>query len=216
MLEKLRERTVEFVVVTVLLAGLLYAASQTYRNSTRLEGLEKAWTEKEKSLETRFSDLRSKYEIESKGMRKVLVALMVKSGSTVEELQTIVGSSISIQQTLDELNGLPPRRVGSDLNLKENIRLIARPQERLNGIRGVTFDWQPGKTPNGAQPMRVGVIAQEVELVFPELVSRSATGFREVDYAGLVAVLVETSKSQQEELIRLRAELDRKRERPGR
>lgn len=211
MMEKLRERTVEFVVVTVLLAGLLYSATQSYRNSTRLERLEIAWIEKEKILESRFTDLRTKYEGESKGTRKALVALMMKAGATVEELQTIVGSSMNVQQTLDEASGLPPRRVGSDSALKANVQTIIHAQERMRLIRGVTFDWHPGQAPLGAQSMRVGVIAQEVEQAFPELVSRSASGFREVDYSGLVAVLIEASKSQQEELAKLRGELERKR-----
>ena len=142
MIEKLRERAVEFVAVAVLLAGLLYAATETYRNSVRIDRLETTWTDKEKSLETRFSDLRTKFESESKGMRKALVALMVKSGSSVEELQTIVGDAINIQRTLEQLEGREPRRVGSDLDLKTNVQVIVDPLARLHRIRGITFEWR--------------------------------------------------------------------------
>ena len=52
----------------------------------------------------------------------------------------------------------------SDINLKENIRPIEDPIEKIIQLNGVSFDWKD--THNSS----IGVIAQEVEKVFPELV----------------------------------------------
>ena len=69
--------------------------------------------------------------------------------------------------------------------------------DRLRRIRGVSWEWRAG-TEAFHEPGRtrqIGVIAQEVEAVFPDAVVTDADdGYKLVDYAGLVAVLVETVK----------------------
>lgn len=80
----------------------------------------------------------------------------------------------------------------SDLNLKKNIKTLS--SDTLNKIlqlRGVSFNW---KKDNEAG---VGLIAQEVEKVFPELVSNS-NGVKGVQYGNLVAPLIEAVKAQQQ------------------
>jgi hypothetical protein len=54
----------------------------------------------------------------------------------------------------------------------------------------------------------LGLIAQEVEEVLPELVNTDDDGYKSVEYANLVAVLIEAIKEQQSMLSELRAELD--------
>jgi hypothetical protein len=68
--------------------------------------------------------------------------------------------------------------------------------DRLSKIRGVTWTWNEQAGPLGKQPgsAEAGVIAQEVEAVFPELVDTSPEGFKRVDYTGLVGVLIEAVK----------------------
>jgi hypothetical protein len=68
--------------------------------------------------------------------------------------------------------------------------------ELLGAIRGVTWEWNEasesrGKTP-GAED--AGVIAQEVEAVFPALVATSPDGYKRVNYTGLIGVLIEAVK----------------------
>jgi Chaperone of endosialidase len=68
--------------------------------------------------------------------------------------------------------------------------------DKLSQIRGVTWAWNDassavGKTPGSAD---AGVIAQEVEAVFPELVATLADGFKRVNYTGLVGVVIEAVK----------------------
>ena len=77
----------------------------------------------------------------------------------------------------------------SDANLKENVETIVGSIDILKDINGVRFVWKDLGTPS------VGVIAQEVEQVLPELVSeRSDNGTKSVNYNGLVGVLIEAVK----------------------
>jgi hypothetical protein len=68
--------------------------------------------------------------------------------------------------------------------------------ERVRRLRGVKYEWKsgsgayhpPGKT------HEMGVIAQEVQSVFPEAVMTDEDGLLMVDYSGLVAALIEAVK----------------------
>jgi hypothetical protein len=80
----------------------------------------------------------------------------------------------------------------SDINLKENIRTLENPIEKVMQLNGVSFDWKE------SQESSMGVIAQELEKVFPELVR---TGdIKSVNYNGLIGVLIEGMKKQQEQI----------------
>ena len=81
----------------------------------------------------------------------------------------------------------------SDRNLKKNIETIQNPLEKIMQLRGVTFNWKKDNTPN------IGLIAQEVEQVFPELVT-GTEGNKSVAYSNLVAPLIEATKAQQQEI----------------
>tara|TARA_B100001564_G_scaffold189910_1_gene159478 strand:- start:4371 stop:8771 length:4401 start_codon:yes stop_codon:yes gene_type:complete len=80
----------------------------------------------------------------------------------------------------------------SDENLKTNIHTIEDPLAKVVHIRGVNFDWKETQKPS------VGVIAQEVEQVLPELV---ASGDKKtVNYNGLIGLLIEVVKEQQTQI----------------
>ena len=80
----------------------------------------------------------------------------------------------------------------SDENLKTNIRTIEDPLAKVVQIRGVNFDWKETQRPS------LGVIAQEVEKVLPELVTDNGT--KTVNYNGLIGLLIETVKEQQKQI----------------
>ena len=80
----------------------------------------------------------------------------------------------------------------SDENLKTNIRTIEDPLAKVVQIRGVNFDWKETQRPS------LGVIAQEVEKVLPELVTDNGT--KTVNYNGLIGLLIETVKEQQRQI----------------
>ena len=74
----------------------------------------------------------------------------------------------------------------SDITLKTDICTIENALELISAIRGVRFTWKERLTPS------LGVIAQEVEEVIPELVTGGDP--KQVNYNGLIGVLVESVK----------------------
>lgn len=60
-------------------------------------------------------------------------------------------------------------------------------------LRGVSFEWRENAV-SGHAGADLGVIAQEVEEVFPELVRTSPDGYKTVNYLGLIAPLIEALK----------------------
>lgn len=78
----------------------------------------------------------------------------------------------------------------SDKRLKEDIYPIDNAGDRLDSIEGVYFKW------NGEKERQVGVIAQQVEKVLPEVVSEDKNGYLSVSYTGIVPLLIEAFKDQ--------------------
>lgn len=89
----------------------------------------------------------------------------------------------------------------SDESLKENIKLIDNPLEKIQNLRGVEFDYKNNGTHS------IGLIAQEVEKVLPDLVFEGEDGVKSVAYQNIVAVLIEAVKSQQEQIDALRLQI---------
>jgi hypothetical protein len=94
----------------------------------------------------------------------------------------------------------------SDVTLKKNVAEITNPLQKLAQIRGVTFNWIDASTYGSQQ--EVGVIAQEVEAVLPQVVGTNAqTGKKYVDYAKLTALLIQGVNEQQDEITTLQNQL---------
>jgi len=90
----------------------------------------------------------------------------------------------------------------SDERLKKNIHTITNPIEKVNALRGVTFEFRKD------DQKQIGVIAQEVEKVFPELVSERPDGYKGVQYENIVGLLIEAIKEQQKQIDELRRQKD--------
>jgi hypothetical protein len=73
---------------------------------------------------------------------------------------------------------------------------------RIREIRGVSWEWREG-VPIEAQGREAGVIAQEVQAVFPELIKTGSDGYLRVDYRGLAAKLGDAVVELAERLDRL-------------
>ena len=96
----------------------------------------------------------------------------------------------------------------SDQRFKENIKTLNGSLQKINSIRGVSFTWktndeiskikgiQTDSVDNSRlqEGTQLGVIAQEVEKVLPELVYTDDKGFKSVDYIKLTPVLIEAVK----------------------
>jgi hypothetical protein len=79
----------------------------------------------------------------------------------------------------------------SDANSKYNIQTIEDPISKIMNMRGVTFTWKHSDKPS------MGVIAQEVEPVIPEVVTTDANGKKSVSYDNIIGLLIEAIKNQQ-------------------
>ena len=66
--------------------------------------------------------------------------------------------------------------------------------DRVRRLQGVTWEWKDPSYVGDTRERAIGLIAQDVQAVFPEAVATNADGFLMVDYAGLVGVLVEAVK----------------------
>jgi hypothetical protein len=77
----------------------------------------------------------------------------------------------------------------SDLNLKEDIVTIPDALQKVRDMRGVSFSWKE----NGRKS--IGVVAQEVEKVLPELVNET-DGVKSVAYGNIIGLLIEAIKEQ--------------------
>jgi len=88
---------------------------------------------------------------------------------------------------------------------KDNIQPLKGCLAKVQALRGVSFDWK--KT--GERD--IGLIAEEVGKVIPEVVNYEENGIdaKSLDYARLVAVLIEAVKDQQEEIEYLKERLDK-------
>ena len=96
----------------------------------------------------------------------------------------------------------------SDERLKDNIQIIPSAVDKVQSLRGVSFDWSEQSNFKGHD---IGVIAQDVEKVLPELVVDRNTGFKAVKYDKIVAVLIEAIKEQQTQIDELRHIIDSQR-----
>ncbi len=93
----------------------------------------------------------------------------------------------------------------SDIRYKENINVIDNALNKLIGLRGVTYVWKDGDETESKgfdDRMHYGVIAQEVEKQFPELIDHpgNTDKFKHVEYNGFVGIFIEAIKEQQKQL----------------
>lgn len=103
----------------------------------------------------------------------------------------------------------------SDERLKQNVTELTGVMEKLEAVRGVYFDWIPGFESDMllSSGHQIGVIAQELEMVFPELVIANDKGYKMVDYSKLTPVLLEAIKEQQVIIESQKSEIDELKER---
>ena len=95
----------------------------------------------------------------------------------------------------------------SDKKLKNNIKPIPSALDKINKIGGYTFDWNEDKQ-DIYKGTDVGVIAQEIEEVLPELVQTRENGYKAVKYDKLVSLLIEGIKDLSAEVDELKRKID--------
>jgi hypothetical protein len=104
----------------------------------------------------------------------------------------------------------------SDIRLKENIKPIENALDKISKISGNTYDWKSElKDAHGYEGNDVGVIAQEIEAVLPQLVQDRDNGYKAVKYDKIVALLIEGIKEQQTQIHSLTLEIEKLKEQKG-
>ncbi len=92
----------------------------------------------------------------------------------------------------------------SDRRLKENISGIDQPLPKALALRGVTYQWKN----DAKKESRIGLIAQEVEEILPEVVFTNSTdGYKGVRYQEIVALLIEALKEQDISIDKLKMDI---------
>lgn len=91
----------------------------------------------------------------------------------------------------------------SDRRFKKDITPIYNATEKLNQLNGYTYTWKdkkefPGQALGEGKDM--GVIAQEVEKVFPDAVMTNKDGYKSVNYNALIPVLIEALKESNKKI----------------
>ena len=95
----------------------------------------------------------------------------------------------------------------SDKNLKENISNIENAVDKVSKINGVYYNWTSEaqeKNAHFGKEKEVGVIAQDVEEVLPEIVATRDDGTKAVKYERLCALLIESAKELKKEIEELK------------
>jgi hypothetical protein len=106
------------------------------------------------------------------------------SGQTSEETIQLDGynGNITISGALSQ---------SSDERLKKDIKTLDDALTKTTKLRGVSYAW---KTDVNSEHPQIGVIAQEVEKIYPEFVHTDDDGMKSVNYAQMTAVLIEAVK----------------------
>jgi hypothetical protein len=89
----------------------------------------------------------------------------------------------------------------SDARVKENVETIDNALDKVLALRGVTYN----RTDLKDTSKKIGVIAQEVQKILPEVVQEQEDGMLGVSYGNIVGVLIEAIKEQQKQIDELKA-----------
>lgn len=92
----------------------------------------------------------------------------------------------------------------SDARVKENVQTVENALDKTLRLRGVTYT----RTDSDDKKTKLGVIAQEIMEVLPEVVNQDNAGMYNVSYGNIVGVLIEAIKEQQQQIEELKAKLD--------
>ncbi|HTZ17825.1 MAG TPA: tail fiber domain-containing protein [Dissulfurispiraceae bacterium] len=99
----------------------------------------------------------------------------------------------------------------SDIRFKKNIKPLTESLDKVMQLKGVSYEWKVDENPgrgftNGRQ---IGLIAQDVEKVIPEVVTTTYKGYKALAYERLVPVLVEAIKEQHAAVVHQGSAIDR-------
>ncbi len=127
------------------------------------------------------------------------------SGGNAEANATFDGSTLAIAGAITATGNISAEgnviaAASSDLRLKDNLEKIDNALEKVSRLNGYTFTWNEKADKIFSSKNDVGVVAQEVEEVLPEIVIDRADGYKAVYYEKLVPLLIESIKELKERI----------------
>ena len=132
---------------------------------------------------------------------------LVVDGQTSKEFQLITSGNITATGIIHATEVVET----SDAQLKINVKPLTNTLENVGKLRGVTFNWAS----SSSDEYHIGLIAQEVNSVYPEFVRTMPNGSMAINYSQMVSVLIEAIKelnakvdSLEEQNCKLRSSLD--------
>ena len=125
--------------------------------------------------------------------------LDMSEGGNAQFLKNISGSQI-------EASGDVIAFGSSDERLKDNIQPITEPLWKVSQIGGYTFDWNDKQ--DTYEGHDVGVVAQEIHKVLPEVVAERSNGYLGVKYEKIVPLLIESIKELKKEVDEIKQKCD--------
>ena len=134
------------------------------------------------------------------GLEENIVTLAKNHGFTVTEDEVTQHADFLGQDgdltdfELELISGGRGQTSCSDLRLKKDIKPLKSALSTLGKLQGKSYRWKDNNEPD------IGLIAQELEKVIPELVKTDDKGYKSIVYQKLTAVLIEAVKEQQQEI----------------
>jgi hypothetical protein len=93
----------------------------------------------------------------------------------------------------------------SDERLKANKQVLQGSLQKIQQVNGYEFDWIPMFGIHENEGHDIGIIAQEIEKILPEIVTTRDNGYMAVKYEKLVPLLIEAIKELSEEIDKLKS-----------
>ena len=160
----------------------------------------------------RFKIASSDFVIKSEINNKDILFKGQDGGATITALQLDMSEGGNAQ-FLGNISGSQIEASGdviafgsSDERLKDNIQPITEPLWKVSQIGGYTFDWNEKQ--DTYEGHDVGVVAQEIHKVLPEVVAERSNGYLGVKYEKIVPLLIESIKELKKEVDDIKEKCD--------
>jgi hypothetical protein len=132
---------------------------------------------------------------EAAGSNKLYIDNYYNSGSSPLIYGEFDNRVVQINGSLTMTAVLSP----SDARYKKNIEPLKSSLDKVMNLKGVSYDWKSEEYParGFGKSRQIGLIAQDVETVIPEIIHTDGKGYKSLTYDKLVPVLIEAIKEQQ-------------------
>ena len=140
------------------------------------------------------------------GSSQVLGGTAIHSGSSGDYQFNSIGVGTAASALAGEIRATNDITAfySSDIRLKENIQPIQNALEKVESISGNTYDWKEGYDEiHSHKGNDIGVIAQEIEEILPQIVTNRDNGYKAVQYEKIVPLLIEAIKELSAKIKRL-------------